>query len=248
MKNSHLWQPTKFIRTPRGLRASRDITRVARCSRLVGDRLARACEGALQTHARGRLLDLGCGHVPLYETYKERVSENICVDWENTLHVNPHLDYILDLTQPLPLERASFDTVLLTDVLEHIPEPSGLVSEISRLLRPAGKLILTVPFLYWLHEEPHDFYRYTRFALERFCKLNELQVLELNAYGGLPEVFFDLAAKCADSLPRPVGSVLTPVCTFTSRLCSFAPVRKLSSWTSYSFPLGYLLVAQKKIS
>ena len=129
---------------------------------------------AIRAHARGRLLDMGCGYVPLYDAYRDLVSENICIDWQNTAHVNPYLDQMVDLTGALPFERGSFDTVLLTDVLEHIPEPTNLICEIARILRPGGKLILGVPFFYWLHEVPHDYYRYTEFALRRFCELSGL--------------------------------------------------------------------------
>jgi SAM-dependent methyltransferase len=244
MKNIDRWRPTKFTRTRGGLKASRDTRQVARCSRLVADRIAIACYDALRIHARGVILDLGCGFVPLYEVYRERVSETVCVDWAKTLHTNSHVDHVADLNQPLPIESSSFDTILMTDVLEHIAEPGRLMAEVARLLRPRGKLILTVPFLYWLHEEPHDYYRYTRFALERFCTANGLTILELSAYGGLPEVMFDLAAKGAECVPK-IGPLVVRLCNALSIVCQAGPVRKFSSWTSSSFPLGYLLVATK---
>ena len=71
----------------------------------------------------------------------------------------------------------------------------------ARLLKPDGKLILGVPFLYWLHEEPHDYYRYTEFALDRFCQLSGLRLVELTPYGGLPEVFIDMSSKCLALFP-----------------------------------------------
>ena len=159
------------------------------------DNVAPYYERAIRAHAHGRLLDMGCGSVPLYETYRDLVSENICIDWQNTAHVNPHLDHLVDLTEPLPFESCSFDTILMTDVLEHIPEPMKLMRETARILRPGGKLLLSVPFFYWLHEVPHDYFRYTEFALRRFCELSELRVVEVVPYGGLPEVLLDLSSK-----------------------------------------------------
>ena len=64
---------------------------------------------------------------------------------------------------------------------------------LARVLRPGGKLLLCVPFFYWIHEEPHDYYRYTEFALARFCELSELKIICLEAYGGLPEVLLHAA-------------------------------------------------------
>jgi SAM-dependent methyltransferase len=177
LRNIEDWRPTKFVRTARGLRASRIPAHVSVSSRFMVDNVAPYYERAIRAHAHGRLLDMGCGYVPLYDVYRDVVSENICIDWQNTQHVNPYLDQMVDLTGALPFESASFDTVLLTDVLEHIPEPLNLMCEIARILRPGGKLILGVPFLYWLHEAPHDYYRYSEFALRRFCQLSGLHIV-----------------------------------------------------------------------
>lgn len=245
MKNREQWSPTKYVQGSRGLRASRDPKMVGRSSRFLVDILAPYYQRAIAAHARGRLLDVGCGHVPLYGTYRDFVSENICIDWENTLHANPYLDHVLDLSTDLPFESGSFDTILLTDVLEHVPEPARVMAEIARLLRSQGKLILGVPFLYGLHEEPHDYYRYTEFALDRFCQQNGLRVITLEQYGGAPEVLFDLTAKCLDLLRPPLSSVLRPVHTLASHLCRTWPCRNLSNASKAAFPMGYVLVAEK---
>jgi SAM-dependent methyltransferase len=245
LRKPELWRPTKYVRIGGTLRASRDPAHISKASRFIGDLVAPRYERAIQAHARGRLLDVGCGHVPLYDTYRSLVSENVCIDWENTLHANPHLDHTVDLTGPLPFGDAVFDTVLLTDVLEHIPEPMKLVAEIARVLRPGGRLIAGVPFLYWLHEEPHDYYRYTEFALRRFCERNQLRVLELDSYGGLPEVLFDLVSKGIDYAPRALAAPLRNLHAAASLCCRTRLVRRISRGTSGAFPLGYILVAEK---
>lgn len=245
MRNIDNWRPTKFVRVDRGLRASRTPAHVSISSRFAADIVAPFYESAIRAHAQGRLLDMGCGYVPLYGIYRDLVSENICIDWENTLHDNPYLDQMVDLTGALPFESATFDTVLVTDVLEHIPEPMNLMCEIARILRPGGKLILGVPFLYWLHEVPHDYYRYTEFALRRFCQLSGLQVVELFPYGGLPEVLLDLISKGLNFLPRPLAASLRPLHALVSLLSKTKPIHKLSERSKSSFPLGYVLSAEK---
>jgi SAM-dependent methyltransferase len=65
----------------------------------------------------------------------------------------------------LPFEVASFDTVVCTEVLEHVPEPAQVVREIARVLKPNGYVILTTPLYYPIHEEPYDFFRFTPFGL-----------------------------------------------------------------------------------
>jgi SAM-dependent methyltransferase len=245
LRNIDRWRPTKFVREGRRLRASRNPAHVSISSRFAADIVAPYYESAIRAHAQGRLLDMGCGYVPLYDAYSDLVSESICIDWENSPHDNPHLDQIVDLAGALPFESATFDTVLLTDVLEHIPVPMNLMCEITRILRPGGKLILGVPFLYWLHEVPHDYYRYTEFALRRFCQLSGLRVVDFVTYGGLPEVLLDLTSKGLNFFPRPLAVSLRPLHTLASLLCKTKLVCKLSERSKSSFPLGYVVSADK---
>ncbi len=245
MKNADAWQPTKFVTTARGLRASRNPEHVGISSRFIADILAQSYECALQTHARGRLLDMGCGYVPLYGVYRDLVQEAVCIDWGHTLHPSIHLDYAVDLCRRLPFVDASFDTVLLTDVLEHLAEPAAAMCEAARILRAGGKLIIGVPFYYGLHEEPHDYHRFTKFALQRMCALGGLKILELQAYGGLPEVLVDLTSKGLTYFPRPARVLLRPFHTAASLLHKKWPLQRVSAWSKESFPLGYIVVGQK---
>src|SRR5688500_9236921 len=102
MRNTDSWRPTKFVEREGRLRASRDKTEISIGSRLMGDIIASHYGRALPLHARGRLLDLGCGRVPLYATYLPYVDDVTCVDWGNSPHSSPHVDVECDLTQPLP--------------------------------------------------------------------------------------------------------------------------------------------------
>ena len=248
LRNPESWRPTKFVTTRRGLRSSRNPRYVAVSSRFIVDIIATHYERSIRAHANGRLLDLGCGSVPLYETYRGLIHSNVCVDWSSTLHPSVHLDAIVNLNERLPFQDNSFDTVLLTDVLEHVAEPVQLVGEITRILRVGGKTIVGVPFLYWLHEGPHDYYRYTEFVLRRFCGTSGLTVLECAPYGGLPEVLVDLTLKGIGILPAPVSWCLRPMQALASGLSRTSLFTKLSEWTKRSVPLGYILVAQKLTS
>jgi SAM-dependent methyltransferase len=206
--------------------------------------LARVYVDALTRHARGRLLDLGCGFVPLYGAYRDRVDEAVCIDWPGTRHQSPHLDHEVDLNQAIPLPDGTFDTVLATDVLEHIAHPERLFAEMARLLRPGGKLILGVPFFYWLHETPHDYFRFSSHRLRLFCKENDLEVIELEAYGGSPEIVMDLVGKHLTMLSSPLAEFHL----WISRLLLRVPlVRRFSRTTARVYPLGYSLVAQRAV-
>jgi SAM-dependent methyltransferase len=68
-----------------------------------------------------------------------------------------HIDYVSD-ARDIPVEPATFDAVLCTEVLEHVPEPIAVVRELARILKPGGRLLLTAPLGSGLHQEPYHFY------------------------------------------------------------------------------------------
>jgi len=245
MKHRELWQPSKYVYRNGKLAASRDHVEVGVGSRLMVDLVAGFYDRNLPIHAKGRLLDLGCGKVPLFAAYSKLVTDNICVDWENSLHPNAYLDFECDITASLPFKDGEFDTIILSDVLEHIPQPERLMADMARMLSANGKLILNVPFFYWIHERPHDYYRYTEFALRRFVDGAGLKLLQLDAVGGSPEALADMLAKHLQFVPL-LGTALAACVQFVARVfvgTSFGG--KISRKTAEGFPLGYFLVAEK---
>jgi SAM-dependent methyltransferase len=243
MKNETHWRPSKFVQSRGVWRASRSRSEVAIASRLCVDLVGHHYSTVIPEYANGAFLDLGCGKCPLYGLYRKYVHEVTCVDWEHSLHGHTHIDVEADLNQPLPLADAGFDTILSSDVIEHLAEPDLFFSEVSRMLRPSGYLLLNTPFAYPLHEAPHDYFRYTAYALRRLCEKHGLAVVSLKPLGGYPEVFADMSAKLFSRIPFVGGVLAAFVQAVTCRLHrSF----RLSLSESYSFPLMYALVAQKK--
>ncbi len=113
----------------------------------------------------GRVLDLGCGARPFEVDILRHATEYIGVDWSNTMHGN-HADIVADLNRPLPVASQSADHIVSFEVLEHLAEPRVMLSEAFRILRQGGQLTLSVPFQWWVHEAPWDYYRYTRHGLK----------------------------------------------------------------------------------
>lgn len=224
---------------------SRDPRDVGIGSRLTCDLIASYYDEYLASYARGRLIDLGCGKVPLYASYKDYVSEVVCVDWGNTAHRTNHLDQECDLTKPLPFRDGEFDTVILSDVLEHLPQPMSLWSEVARLLAPRGSVLVSVPFYYWLHEEPYDFFRYTEHALRWFVENAGLGLVLLKPYGGAPEILADISAKNSLRIPRIGGTVSNLIQEVVSGFRRTAIGKRASESTCKQFPLGYFLIAEK---
>jgi SAM-dependent methyltransferase len=246
VKDKDNWKPSKFVRKNGKLVSSTDTREVAISSRLMTDLVARWYDTHIKQFVRGRLLDLGCGKIPLFEAYRDFVTDNICVDWANSLHKNSHLDVECDLTQPLAFDDGSFDTIVLSDVLEHIPDPGRLWQEMSRVLSPEGRILMNVPFFYWLHESPHDYYRYTEYALQRFADAADMRITHLSVIGGAPEILADIVAKNVAEL-RWLGKPLAvTVQSVAGAFLSTGLGARISARTARSFPLGYALVAQKR--
>jgi SAM-dependent methyltransferase len=242
MKNRQLWQPSKYVLTRGKLCASRDLKHVSAISRLITDLIAAQYDAHLKQHCRGNLLDLGCGKAPLYLLYQHLATSITCVDWGASPHDVSHADLLCDLNEPIPLDNDSFDTIILSDVLEHIYRPQQLLSEVARMLRPGGKLILNVPFMYWLHEQPHDYYRYTRFALERMVQEAGLSVALLSEIGGAREVLVDVFSKTVTRVPL-IGTTLARSAQWiTPRRRSVDP--NTMSHFARQLPLGYFMVAE----
>jgi len=242
MRNIEAWRPSKFVPVDGEWKPSPDPRELRVASRLIASIVCELYPRLLKQHASGRLLDHGCGKVPLYGMYRDLVTEVVCVDWSASLHGTEHVDEIVDLNGPLPFPAASFETVLSNDVLEHIKEPGTAWSEIARVLRPGGKLIVSVPFLYGLHELPHDYHRWTAFKLRAFCEANGLRVLELQPYGGGLEVVLDIVGKHLDL--HPIFSALH--LSVARLLRTIGPIRGISERRKEIFPMGYSLVAQKE--
>jgi SAM-dependent methyltransferase len=241
MKNESIWQPTKFEIVNGDLRPSLDEhDGTGMRSFLVGRLQASAYQYAIEHYAHGRLVDLGCGKVPLYGIYRSRVTDVLCIDWPDSLHGAKHIDIQTDLNCGIPIPDGTVDTALVTDVLEHLRDPFLFWREIARVLAPRGLVIVGVPFLYWLHEQPYDYFRYTRHRLEAFCNDNNLKVLELKAYGGALAVILDIIGK---SLPRPW--LWRPFIRAALLLYSTRLGQRIDKRDKEAFPIGYLLVARK---
>ena len=80
--------------------------------------------------------------------------------------------------QALGLAGASFDIVLCTEMLEHVPEPQRAVDEMWRVLKPGGLLLLTTRFLFPIHDAPHDYFRFTKYGLRHLLRRFDIVSLE----------------------------------------------------------------------
>lgn len=191
---------------------------------------------------KGSVVDLGCGVAPYKQDVLDLGAEYTGVDWSNSMHnVNP--DVVADLTQPLPFEKQSFDTILSFQVLEHLPTPQSLLEECHRILRKEGTLFLTVPFQWRVHEAPYDFFRYTRYGLEYMLKKAGFEAFEVKEVGGFWYTWilkwnYFLATKFA---PGPLKYLFSPF-WFLNQVIALGLDRVISSKNEAG---GYVVLATK---
>lgn len=134
----------------------------------------------------GKLLDLGCGKMP----YKKIINKNVLikeyvgVDIKNDIYqkdIEP--DFYWDGLS-LPFQENSFDCAIIIEVLEHVPDATVVLKEVFRVLKPGAQVLITVPFLWNLHDVPHDEFRYTPFSLRRICEQSGFVVKKMEKLGG----------------------------------------------------------------
>lgn len=125
---------------------------------------------------QGKLLDVGCGTKP-YERYLS-VSHYIGleIDTERS-RTTSKADMFYD-GQKFPFGREEFDSLLANEVFEHVFNPQGFMTEVNRVLKLNGKLLMTVPFVWDEHEQPHDYARYTSFGLRHLLEQHGFEILQ----------------------------------------------------------------------
>lgn len=116
-------------------------------------------------YIKGHFVDLGSGEAPYKDFFLQFADKYTGVDWSNTLH-NSQADVVSDLNKEISLPDEIADTVIALSVMEHLCEPQTFLNEAYRILRPNGYIILQVPFQWWVHEAPYDYFRYTYFGLK----------------------------------------------------------------------------------
>jgi len=133
----------------------------------------------------GRVLDVGCGSKPYAVLFEQRCSEYVGCD---EYPVEPSV--VRCPADRLAFSDGEFDCVFCSQVLEHVSRPWAVVKECSRVLRPGGVALLTVPFLFPHHPSPTDFYRFTHEGISFLATEAGLEIEHVSAQcGSLATVF-----------------------------------------------------------
>lgn len=135
----------------------------------------------IKKYAKGRLLDIGCGNKPYANIINVLVDEYIGCDIVQSS--DQKVDIICDATK-IPLPNASFDILMSTQVIEHIADHQLLINESYRILKPGGYLIISGPMYWPIHEEPYDFFRFTKYGFRHLLTRAGYTVIEERTNGG----------------------------------------------------------------
>jgi SAM-dependent methyltransferase len=130
----------------------------------------------LAFHMTGKTLDIGCGTKPYEKFCPSSQYIGLELDSEEN-RTTKSADCYYD-GHRIPFEDAHFDSIMINQVLEHVFHPDELLIEIKRILKPNGKLLITVPFLWNEHEEPLDFARYSSYGLKYLLQKHGFEILE----------------------------------------------------------------------
>jgi len=204
------------------------------------DFLKRAARSLTSEHT---ILDVGSGLAPYRELFSH-TSYTTC-DWDQSLYSPEVPPDIIAPADKIPVEDQSFDAVLCTEVLEHVPAPWDVLSEFQRIIRPGGAVWITVPFTWPLHEQPHDYYRYTEFGLRHLLEragFTQVDVTPLSdTFSTLSQLVHDLQSSMGtaddsqDLYRGIVGQTMRHVADLIALYSSFDMRRIL--------PLGYSATA-----
>jgi len=132
-----------------------------------------------------RVLDIGAGtgpYRPLFDHCEYRAHD--FGKEPGTVGKYTQLDYVSEILA-IPVPDESFDVILCTEVLEHIPEPILAVKEMARILKKDGRLLITAPLGSFLHQEPYHFYGgYTPYWYRKFLPEAGLQIESIESNRG----------------------------------------------------------------
>jgi len=123
---------------------------------------------AVETSAHETVLDLGAGDGPYRELFDH--ATYISNDWEESVHPGARSADVVAPAWDLPLDSSSIDLVLATELLEHVPDPGRVLRECARVIKAGGRLAVTVPMTWQLHELPHDYFRFTPAGIEELMR------------------------------------------------------------------------------
>jgi len=204
---------------------------------------------AIDKYANGYILDLGCGNKPYEELYNPVTTKQIGCD---AIQSDKNKVDVVCLATELTFEDNTFDSILSNQVLEHVYDHRTMMKEAFRVLKPGGTIILTVPFAWELHEEPYDFFRFTKHALKNLFEDVGFEVDHIKPNGGKWAAIYQLRTSMLYHSFRK-KKWYTKIKKFLFMELRLTQLRNLfaiwldTNFKDEIFTLNYLVVARKPL-
>jgi len=201
---------------------------------------------ALPKYCRGKVADVGAGHAKYSGMIRAHCDsytsiDNLSSEYEyGDNQFRP--DVIADVLS-MPFEKDEFDTVVCTEVLEHVEDPFQLFNEIARILKPEGYALVSSGWMAPYHREPKDYWRFTIDAYKVLCKRSGLEFIESYRKGG----FFTVILYFINRNILLNASKYRSLNKIWARLNKILEVttEKMDGWVKTEDTIGHLIVAKK---
>lgn len=177
---------------------------------LANHKILRALHRA-RAHAHGLLLDVGCGARTFEPVFAGHVERYVGTDLASSRFLGAARPHVYARAEALPFRDGSVDTVLGLSMLTYLPEPARMLEEARRVLRPGGTLILEFTQMAPLHDEPHDYFRFTRYGARWLLDRCGFEVVEELPIGGLMSRVGLSAIAALNRVNRGPTRVLTEI-------------------------------------
>lgn len=193
--------------------------------------------------SKGILLDIGCGNKPYKKYFEKYVNKYIGIDIRSN-----NADIKADFMR-YKFKKNNFDTVLCTQVLEHVDNPDKFLYKINYLLKKNGILILSVPFAGSIHEKPFDFYRYTEYGIKYLLNKNKFKIKKIVKEGNSIEtIIYVLNFFLESTANKPIiKQIKRVIVAFNQIFCIIISKILPNKYLKDSdYPINYFILAVKE--
>lgn len=132
---------------------------------------------------KGTLYDLGCASKP-YEAFLSDYSDNYISVERSNKPEDFHADIAADFNKSLPIDDEAADTLMAVSLMVELYDPQIFINESYRILKKDSYMILEIPFQWWVHKAPNDFYRYTPYGIRYLFEKAGFSEIKIEAAGG----------------------------------------------------------------